>query len=82
MTLVGGDIRRVVTALEIGQATLRIIRQNLVWAFGFNILAIPVAALGLLNPMIASGAMAMSSVLVVSNALRLRHLGGRPDNRG
>ncbi|MSQ02167.1 MAG: heavy metal translocating P-type ATPase [Myxococcales bacterium] len=82
LTLVGGDIRRVVTALEISQATLRVIRQNLAWAFGFNILAIPIAALGLLNPMIASGAMAMSSVLVVSNALRLRHLGGRPDNRG
>ncbi len=82
MTLVGGDIRRIVTALQISQATVRVIRQNLVWAFGFNVLAIPIAAWGLLNPMIASGAMASSSVLVVANALRLRHLGGRPDNRG
>lgn len=77
MTLVGGDVSRVVIALEIGQATMRNIRQNLAWAFGFNVVAIPVAAMGWLNPMIASGAMALSSVFVVSNALRLRRVGRR-----
>jgi Cu+-exporting ATPase len=78
MTLVGGDVARVVTALDLGRATMRNIWQNLGWAFGFNLLAIPIAASGLLNPMIASGAMALSSVLVVSNALRLRRMGRRP----
>ncbi len=75
MTLVGGDIARVATALKLGQATLRIIRQNLFWAFAFNAVAIPVAAMGWLSPMIASGAMAFSSVFVVSNALRLKRFG-------
>lgn len=75
MTLVGGDIARVATALRLGQATLRVIRQNLFWAFAFNAVAIPVAAVGWLSPMIASGAMAFSSVFVVSNALRLRRFG-------
>ena len=75
ITLVGGDIARVVTALELSQATLRNIHQNLGWAFGFNLLAIPFAASGMLNPMIASGAMALSSVTVVTNALRLRRAG-------
>ena len=77
MTLVGGDVSRVVVALEIGQATMRNIRQNLAWAFGFNVVAIPIAAMGWLNPMIASGAMALSSVFVVTNALRLRRVGRR-----
>ena len=77
MTLVGGDIGRALTALDLSQATLRVIHQNLGWAFGFNVLAIPVAAAGWLDPMIASGAMALSSVFVVSNALRLRRLGPR-----
>jgi P-type Cu+ transporter len=72
LTLVGGDISRVRSALAIGQATARTIRQNLGWAFGFNVLAIPLAALGYFNPMAASVLMASSSVLVVGNALRLR----------
>ncbi len=72
LTLVGGDISRVRSAIAIGQATVRTIHQNLAWAFGFNVLAIPLAAFGQFNPMAASILMAMSSVLVVGNALRLR----------
>ncbi len=77
MTLVGGDISRVATAIEVGQATLRTIKQNLAWAFLFNVVAIPVAGAGWLSPMIASAAMAFSSVFVVTNALRLRRFGTR-----
>ncbi len=72
VTLVRGDLGTVPTALRLSARTLRIIRQNLVWAFGYNIAAIPLAAAGLLNPMIAGAAMAASSVLVVTNSLRLR----------
>ena len=72
LTLMHGDIARVATALDLSRATMRIIRQNLFWAFGYNTVGIPVAALGLLNPMIGSAAMALSSVSVVSNALRLK----------
>ncbi|MEO8813759.1 MAG: heavy metal translocating P-type ATPase [Mycobacterium sp.] len=72
LTLVRGDLRTVPTALRLSARTLRIIRMNLVWAFGYNIAAIPLAAAGLLNPMIAGAAMACSSVLVVANSLRLR----------
>jgi Cu+-exporting ATPase len=72
LTLVNGDITKVADALEISTDTLKIIRQNLAWAFGYNMLAIPIAAVGKLNPMVASIAMALSSVSVVVNSLRLQ----------
>jgi len=72
LTLVSGDIGKVAEVMELSGATLRIIKQNLFWALGYNSVAIPVAAMGKLNPMIASGAMAMSSISVVLNSLRLQ----------
>jgi Cu+-exporting ATPase len=71
ITLVQGDISNVTDAIELSTSTIRIIKQNLFWAFAYNTIAIPVATLGKLNPMIASGAMALSSVSVVVNSLRL-----------
>ncbi len=72
ITLVGGDIARVAGGIELSRQTMRIVRQNLFWALGYNVVAIPVAAAGRLNPMIAAAAMAMSSVSVVANSLRLQ----------
>lgn len=72
ITLMGGDLRGIVTAIQLSRATMGNIKQNLFWAFLYNSLGIPFAALGFLSPVIAGAAMALSSVSVVSNALRLR----------
>ena len=71
LTLVQGDISKVTETIELSTDTIRVIKQNLFWAFGYNTVAIPVAALGKLNPMVASAAMALSSVSVIVNSLRL-----------
>ena len=72
VTLVGGDPGSVADAIELSRATMRVIRANLGWAFGYNVVAIPLAALGYLNPLFAGIAMSASSLIVVANSLRIR----------
>jgi P-type Cu+ transporter len=78
LTLVRGDLRAAADAIRLARATLRTIKGNLFWAFAYNLAALPLAAVGLLNPLIAGAAMAFSSLFVVSNSLRLRRFSIEP----
>ena len=72
MTLIQGDLLKATEAIQISRVTMRLIKQNLGWAFVYNLVLIPVAAFGLLHPAYAAGAMALSSISVVLNSLRVR----------
>ena len=78
LTLVRADLDAAVDAIRLARRTLGVIKMNLFWAFAYNVLALPLAVTGLLNPMIAGATMALSSLFVVSNSLRLRRFGTRP----
>jgi P-type E1-E2 ATPase len=75
LILLRDDLRVVPEAISLARATLTVIRRNLAWAFGYNVAAIPLAAAGLLNPLIAGAAMAASSAFVVASSVRLRRFG-------
>jgi P-type Cu+ transporter len=81
LTLVSGDPLSIVSAIELARATMTVIRGNLAWASGYNVVAIPLAALGYLNPLFAGIAMSASSLIVVGNSLRLRHFYARRQPR-
>lgn len=74
ISILGGSLDKIPLLIKLSRRTMRIIKQNLFWAFIYNIIGIPLAVLGLLNPMIAGAAMALSSVCVVSNSLRLKKI--------